>query len=76
MNCIRAAQSSTDYCISHGGGRHCKMEGCGKVSRKTICVADDFENSSYSYCSVGISWKDKLLYLAWGWIEMRTGSLL
>lgn len=31
--CPKSAQSKTNFCVRHGGGRKCAMEGCAKVAR-------------------------------------------
>ena len=31
--CDKSAQSSTKFCVKHGGGKKCQHPGCEKVSR-------------------------------------------
>ncbi|KAK3238186.1 hypothetical protein CYMTET_51787 [Cymbomonas tetramitiformis] len=31
--CTKAAQSSTEYCVAHGGGKRCQADGCTKSAR-------------------------------------------
>jgi hypothetical protein len=38
--CSKCAQGATKYCIAHGGGRRCIVEGCTKGARdKSFCAA-------------------------------------
>jgi len=30
-NCSKSSQSSTSFCVKHGGGKTCKMDNCNKV---------------------------------------------
>jgi hypothetical protein len=33
VGCDKSAQSSTNFCVKHGGGKKCQSEGCEKVAR-------------------------------------------
>ena len=39
--CIRGAEGSTVFCISHGGGARCQQQGCGRGARgkSSFCIA-------------------------------------
>jgi hypothetical protein len=38
--CTKCAQGSTKFCIAHGGGRRCIVEGCNRGARdKSFCAA-------------------------------------
>jgi hypothetical protein len=38
--CDKSAQSSTNFCVKHGGGKKCQFEDCEKVARgKTLFCA-------------------------------------
>lgn len=38
--CDKSAQSSTNFCVKHGGGKKCQFHGCEKVARgKTLFCA-------------------------------------
>ena len=45
--CFKSAQSPTQFCVKHGGGKTCVTEGCIKVSRGTTshCAGEDTERS-------------------------------
>ena len=41
QGCAESAQSSTSFCVAHGGGRRCQFQGCTKSARSStsFCVA-------------------------------------
>ena len=34
IGCNKSSQSSTEYCVKHGGGRTCLFDGCPKVEEE------------------------------------------
>ena len=61
--CTKSAQSSTQFCVRHGGGRKCMVEGCSKVGKRRTARSlsprprrTEFEVCALNMCAMLVFW--------------------
>ena len=61
--CTKSAQSSTQFCVWHGGGRKCMVEGCSKVGKRRTARSlsprprrTEFEVCALNMCAMLVFW--------------------